>query len=157
VPSFGRLVSQLARFCTGIEIHPGAAVGRRCLIGHGARVVIGETAVIGDDVMLYHGVTLGGHGWWADAKGAKRHPAIGDNVTPGVRCGVLGTVVVGDDCRIGPHALVVDDVPARFVVVVARGHCVTLTRAREEELADEERLRAAWMTSETEEIPDDPA
>ncbi len=70
---------------------------------------------------------------------------------------MLGPVVVGDDCRIGPHALVVDDVPARSVVVVARGHSVTLTRAREEELADEERLRAAWMTSETEEIPDGPA
>jgi serine O-acetyltransferase len=156
VPFAPRLISQVARLCTGIEIHPGAVIGKRCFIDHGAGVVIGETAVIGDDVMMYHGVTLGGHGWWADTKGAKRHPTIGNNVTLGVGCSVLGPVVVGDDCRIGPHALVVDDVPAGSIVVVARGHCVTLTRGREE-AADEERLPAAWMTSEAEEGPDGPA
>lgn len=156
VPFLPRLLSQLTRLCTGIEIHPGAVIGRRLFIDHGAGVVIGETAVLGDDVMMYHGVTLGGHGWWTDTKGAKRHPTIGNNVTLGVGCSVLGPVVVGDDCRIGPHALVVDDVPARSVVVVARGHSVLLTRAREEELADEERLPATWMTSGTEEMPDGP-
>jgi serine O-acetyltransferase len=158
VPFFPRLISQLARLATGIEIHPGAVIGRRFFIDHGMGVVIGETAVVGDDVMMYHGVTLGGHGWWADAKGAKRHPTIGNHVTLGVRCSVLGPVVVGEHCRIGPHALVVDDVPARSVVVVARGHCVTLARARVEEPTDEERLPATWMTGgeedQEEDVPD---
>jgi len=153
-----RLISQVNRFFTQIEIHPGAVIGRRFFIDHGMGVVIGETAVVGDDVMMYHGVTLGGHGWWADAKGAKRHPTIGNHVTLGVRCSVLGPVVVGEHCRIGPHALVVDDVPARSVVVVARGHCVTLARARVEEPTDEERLPATWMTGgeedQEEDVPD---
>ncbi|HXZ83301.1 MAG TPA: serine O-acetyltransferase EpsC [Acidimicrobiales bacterium] len=154
LPFFPRLISQLARLFTGIEIHPGAVIGKRCFIDHGAGVVIGETAVLGDDVMLYQGVTLGGHGWWTDAKGAKRHPTIGNNVTLGVGCSVLGPVVVGEDSRIGPHALVVDDVPARSIVVVERGHCVTLSRARFKEPEDEERLPATWMTGEGEERPD---
>ncbi|MGD0743430.1 MAG: serine O-acetyltransferase EpsC [Acidimicrobiales bacterium] len=157
VPFFPRLISQCARLLTGIEIHPGAVIGRRCFIDHGAGVVIGETTVIGDDVMLYQGVTLGGHGWWADAKGAKRHPTIGDKVTLGVGCSVLGPVVVGEDSRVGPHALVVDDVPARSIVVVERGHCVTISRARLEQPADEERLPATWMTSAEEETGDVPA
>jgi serine O-acetyltransferase len=157
VPFFPRVISQGARLFTGIEIHPGAVIGKRFFIDHGAGVVIGETAVIGNDVMLYQGVTLGGHGWWADTKGAKRHPTIGDNVTLGVGCSVLGPVAVGEDSRVGPHALVVDDVPARSIVVVARGHCVTLSRARFEEPADEERLPATWMTGGEKETDDGPA
>jgi serine O-acetyltransferase len=157
VPFLPRLISQLTRLYTGIEIHPGAVIGKRLFIDHGTGVVIGETAVLGDDVMMYHGVTLGGHGWWTDVKGAKRHPTIGNNVTLGVGCSVLGPVIVGNDCRIGPHALVVDDVPARSIVVVERGHCVLLPRVREEELTDEERLPGTWMMGEAEKLSDDPA
>lgn len=121
VPLVPRLISQIVRAMTAIEIHPGAAIGRRCFIDHGAGVVIGETAVVGNDVMLYHGVTLGARGWWKDAKGAKRHPTIGDNVTLGVGCSILGPVTVGDDSRIGAHALVVSDVPAGSIVLAPQG------------------------------------
>ena len=145
VPLLPRLISQVARALTAIEIHPGAVIGRRCFIDHGAGVVIGETAVVGDDVMLYHGVTLGGHGWWADAKGTKRHPTIGNNVTLGVGCSVLGPVVIGENSRIGPHALVVDDVPPGSVVVSARGRSIVVAGARGREPAAEELLPAAWM------------
>jgi serine O-acetyltransferase len=119
VPLVPRLIAEVARSLTLVEIHPGARIGRRCFIDHGAAVVIGETAVVGDDVMLYHGVTLGGHGWWTDPRGAKRHPTIGDRVTLGAGCAVLGPVTVGDDCRIGPHAVVLHDVPPGTVVLPA--------------------------------------
>lgn len=145
IPLLPRLISQLTRALTAIEIHPGAEIGRRCFIDHGAGVVIGESAVVGDDVMLYHGVTLGGHGWWADAKGMKRHPTIGDNVTLGVGCSVLGPVVIGGNSRIGPHALVVDDVAPGSVVVSARGHCIVVGGASVGEPAAGELLPAAWM------------
>ncbi|MFE1290319.1 serine O-acetyltransferase EpsC [Streptomyces sp. NPDC058751] len=112
VPLLPRLVSQLSRAVTGIEIHPGAVIGRRCFIDHGMGVVIGETAVLGDDVMLYHRVTLGGTGWWSDAKSAWRHPTIGDRVVLGVGSTVLGPVHVGHDSLVGAHALVLSDVPA---------------------------------------------
>jgi serine O-acetyltransferase len=112
VPFLPRAISQLVRGLTGIEIHPGATIGRRLFIDHGAAVVIGETAEIGDDVMLYHQVTLGGRGWWSDGKASKRHPTIGNRVTIGVGATVLGPVTVGDEARIGAHALVVSDVPA---------------------------------------------
>ncbi|MBG0813601.1 serine O-acetyltransferase EpsC [Planomonospora sp. ID82291] len=112
VPFAPRLVSQLARALTGVEIHPGARIGRRLFIDHGAGVVIGETAVIGDDVTLYHRVTLGGRGFRSDGKGAARHPVLGDRVTVGVGASVLGRVHVGDDAVIGAHALVLGDVPA---------------------------------------------
>ena len=140
-----RLVSQLARALTGIEIHPGAKLGRRVFIDHGAGVVIGETAVIGDDVMLYHGVTLGGHGWWADAKGERRHPIIGDRVTIGVGASVLGAVHIGEGCRIGPHALVVDDVPADSVVVAERGRCIITTGVRQSHPRRGELLAPEWL------------
>ncbi len=115
----GRAVSQLSRFLTDIEIHPGATIGRRCFIDHGAGVVIGETAVIGDDVTLYHGVTLGGRGWWVDVKGAKRHPTIGDGVTLAVGATVLGPVTVGAGSRIGPYAVVMSDVAPGSVATAA--------------------------------------
>ncbi len=113
VPLLPRLLSQFARALTGIEIHPGAVIGRRCFIDHGMGVVIGETAVLGDDVMLYHRVTLGGTGWWSDTAGARRHPTVGDRVVLGVGATVLGPVHVGHDTVIGAHALVLRDVPAR--------------------------------------------
>ena len=112
VPFVPRLLSQIARVLTGIEIHPGAIIGRRFFIDHGAGVVIGETAVIGDDVMLYHGVTLGSNGRWDVAAGVKRHPTIGDHVTICVGASVLGPIVVGDNARIGAHAVVIHDVDA---------------------------------------------
>lgn len=121
VPFLPRLVSQTMRFLTGIEIHPGARIGRRFFMDHGAGIVIGETSEIGDDVMMYHGVTLGGHGWWADRKGSKRHPTIGDDVTLGVGAAVLGPVVVGANSRIGPYAVVIDDVAPDSIVVAPRG------------------------------------
>lgn len=120
VPLLPRALSQFTRALTGIEIHPGAVVGRRCFIDHGMGVVIGETAELGDDVMLYHRVTLGGTGWWTGPKAAKRHPTIGDRVVLGVGATVLGPVQVGPDVVIGAHALVLADVPARSSVRAAR-------------------------------------
>lgn len=109
----GRLLSQLARSVTGIEIHPGARLGQRMFIDHGMGVVIGETAVVGDDVMLYHGVTLGGR----SLNRGKRHPTLGDRVTVGAGAKVLGPVWIGDDAQIGANAVVVKDVPAGAVAV----------------------------------------
>lgn len=103
----GRLLSQHARAMTGIEIHPGAQIGRRVFIDHGMGVVIGETAVVGDDVLLFHGVTLGG----VSMSPGKRHPTIGDRVVVGAGAKVLGPLVVGSDARIGANAVVVKDVP----------------------------------------------
>jgi serine O-acetyltransferase len=107
-----RVLSQLARFLTGIEIHPGATVGRRFFIDHGMGVVIGETAEIGDDVMIYHGVTLGGRSL---AK-TKRHPTIGNRVTIGSGAKVLGPIYIGDDSAIGANAVVVKDAPAESII-----------------------------------------
>jgi serine O-acetyltransferase len=103
-----RVLSQLTRFLTGIEIHPGATIGRRFFIDHGMGVVIGETAEIGDDVMLYHGVTLGGR----SLEHGKRHPTLGDRVTVGAGAKILGPLVIGDDSAIGANAVVTHDVPA---------------------------------------------
>lgn len=108
----GRVVSQLARFATGIEIHPGATIGRRLFIDHGMGVVVGETAEVGDDVVIYHGVTLGG----VSTKRVKRHPTIGDGVLIGAGAKVLGPVVIGDGSRIGANAVVTRDAPAGSVL-----------------------------------------
>ena len=102
-----RLISQIARFFTGIEIHPGATIGKGLCIDHGMGVVIGETAEIGDDVLIYHGITLGGTG---KDKG-KRHPTIGNGVVIGAGAKVLGPIKVGDNAKIGANAVVVKDVP----------------------------------------------
>jgi serine O-acetyltransferase len=102
-----RVLSQLTRFLTGVEIHPGATIGRRFFIDHGMGVVIGETTEIGDDVMLYHGVTLGGR----SLAHGKRHPTIGDRVTVGAGAKVLGPVLIGDDSAVGANAVVTHDVP----------------------------------------------
>ena len=106
-----RVLSQATRFLTGIEIHPGATIGRRFFIDHGMGVVIGETAEIGDDVMIYHGVTLGGR----SLERVKRHPTIGDRVTIGAGAKVLGPVNVGADTAIGANAVVTRDVPAESI------------------------------------------
>jgi serine O-acetyltransferase len=109
----GRMLSQVARFCTGIEIHPGARIGSRLFIDHGMGVIIGETSALGDDVTMYQGVTLGGTG---KEKG-KRHPTIGDKVVIGAGAKVLGNIAVGDNCRIGAGSVVLRDVPENSTVV----------------------------------------
>jgi len=109
----GRFVSHIARWLTGIEIHPAAVIGRRFFIDHGMGVVIGETAQIGDDVTLYHGVTLGGTTW---NKG-KRHPTLGNGVVAGAGAKILGPIFIGDNTKIGSNAVVVRDVPAGATAV----------------------------------------
>jgi len=108
-----RLVSQHARATTGIEIHPGATIGRRLFIDHGMGVVIGETAVVGDDVVLFHGTTLGGR----SMSTGKRHPTVGNHVVIGAGAKVLGPVEIGDGAQVGANAVVVHDVPAGMVAV----------------------------------------
>ena len=117
-----RMLSHLSRFFTGVEIHPGAKIGRRFFIDHGMGVVIGETAVIGDDVTLYHGVTLGGTSW---SKG-KRHPSLGNNVVVGAGAKVLGPITLFDGARVGSNAVVVKDVPENATVVGIPGHIVSV-------------------------------
>lgn len=109
LPFIARFLSQLVRWWTLIEIHPGARIGDRLFIDHGAGVVIGETAIIGDDCVFYHGVTLGGQG---DVRGDRRHPHIGNNVVIGAGATILGPITIGDNAKIGAGAVVVSDVPA---------------------------------------------
>ena len=108
-----RFISHIGRFLTGIEIHPGATIGRRVFIDHGMGVVIGETAEIGDDVMLYHGVTLGGR--TRDA--GKRHPTLGDGVAVGAGAKILGPVTIGAGSVVGANAVVTRDAPADSILV----------------------------------------
>lgn len=115
-----RMISQFARFVTGIEIHPGAVIGRRLFIDHGTGVVIGETAEIGDDVTLYQGVTLGGTG----KEHGKRHPTLGSRVMVSAGARVLGAIRIGDDSKIGAGAVVVRDVPPNCTVVGIPGRIV---------------------------------
>ncbi len=120
VPFLPRLLSQLVRFFTGIEIHPGATIGRGLFIDHGMGVVIGETTVIGDNVTLYQGVTLGGTG-----KGTgKRHPTLGSDVVIGCGARVLGNITIGNDVRIGAGSVVVRDVPDDCTVIGVPGRVV---------------------------------
>ncbi|MFH1546667.1 MAG: serine O-acetyltransferase EpsC [Patescibacteria group bacterium] len=121
IPFIPRLLSQIARILTGIEIHPGAKIGKRFFIDHGYGVVIGETTEIGDDVMIYHDVTLGALGWWKANGKAKRHPTIGDKVVIGAGAKILGPVRVGDGAKIGVAAVVIHDVPAKAVVAGSLG------------------------------------
>ncbi|MCH4054391.1 MAG: serine O-acetyltransferase [Atopobiaceae bacterium] len=110
------LALRLSRDCRnkyGIEIHPGATIGRRLTIDHGMGIVIGETTIIGNDCKLFHGVTLGGTG----KETGKRHPTLGNNIMVGARATVLGSVTIGDDCRIGAGAVVLHDVPAHTTAV----------------------------------------
>jgi serine O-acetyltransferase len=115
-----RLLSYFARWYTGIEIHPAAEIGRRFFIDHGMGVVIGETAVVGDDCTIYHGVTLGGTSW---QKG-KRHPTLGNGVVVGAGAKILGPIKVGDNARIGSNSVVLKDVPPAATVVGIPGHVV---------------------------------
>lgn len=119
-PLTARILSQCVRFFTGIEIHPGARVGRRLFIDHGMGVVIGETTVIGDDVTLYQGVTLGGTG---KEKG-KRHPTVGNGVFIGAGANVLGNITIGNNCRVGAGSVVLRDVPDDSTIVGVPGHIV---------------------------------
>lgn len=112
-PLLARFCSQLSRLLTGVEIHPAADIGRRMFIDHGAGVVIGETAAVGDDVTMYHGVTLGGD----DPRRVKRHPTVGAGVTLGANSTLIGDVTVGEGATVGAGAVVVDDVPPGTTVV----------------------------------------
>jgi len=112
-----RLISQIGRALTGIEIHPGAKIGKRFFIDHGMGVVIGETSIIGDDVLLYQGVTLGGTG----IEKGKRHPTIGNNVVIGGGAKILGNITIGDNSYIGANAVVIKDVPSNSTVVGVPG------------------------------------
>jgi serine O-acetyltransferase len=118
-----RLVSHVGRFLTGIEIHPGATLGKRLFIDHGMGVVIGETAVIGDDVTLYQGVTLGGTG----KERGKRHPTLGNGVIVGVGAKILGAVTIGDGAKIGGGAVVLKDVPPHTTAVGVPARAVLWT------------------------------
>ncbi|GAA1529609.1 serine O-acetyltransferase [Microbacterium ginsengiterrae] len=126
-----RANSQLARTLTGIEIHPGARIGRRFFIDHGSGVVIGETAEIGDDVLLYHGVTLGGR--TSDATG-KRHPTLADGVVVGAGAKIIGPITVGPDTVVGAGAVVTKDAPANSVLTGVPAH--SRTRREHDDFSD---------------------
>ncbi len=123
----GRFLSHISRFLTGIEIHPGAKIGHRLFIDHGMGVVIGETAVVGDDCTLYHGVTLGGTSWAKE----KRHPTLGNNVVVGAGAKILGPFMVGDHSKIGSNSVVVKEVPAHATVVGIPGRVVLSSEKRQ--------------------------
>jgi serine O-acetyltransferase len=127
-----RWLSQLARWVTGIEIHPGAVIGRRFFIDHGMGVVIGETAEVGNDVTLYHGVTLGG----VSLEKGKRHPTLGDRVVVGAGAKILGAIKIGRGSRIGANAVVVKPVPSNSVVVGVPGQIVRRAEKSIDEMPD---------------------
>ena len=121
----GRFVSHVARWLTGVEIHPGATIGRRFFIDHGMGFVIGETTEIGDDVTLYHGVTLGGTTWQQE----KRHPTLESGVIVGAGAKVLGSITIGEQSRIGANSVVLRDVPAHSTVIGIPGTVVGTTES----------------------------
>lgn len=131
LPFIPRLVSHLARFLTGIEIHPGACLGQGIFIDHGMGVVIGETAIVGNYALIYQGVTLGGTG----KESGKRHPTLGENVVVGAGAKVLGNIQVGDDVRIGAGSVVLRDVPSDCTVVGVPGRAIYRSGARVDPLA----------------------
>jgi len=133
--TLARWLSQVARLATGIEIHPGAQIGRRLFIDHGMAVVIGETSIVGDDVTLYQGVTLGGTG---KEKG-KRHPTIGNGVVIGAGAKVLGNILVGDNCRVGAGSVILRDVAHDSTVVGVPGH-VVLRRGKRVVITDPKQI-----------------
>lgn len=120
LPLVPRMISHLARFLTGVEIHPGATIGKGVFIDHGMGVVIGETAIIGDYALIYQGVTLGGTG----KESGKRHPTLGENVVVGAGAKVLGNILIGSNARIGAGSVVLRDVPADCTVVGIPGRIV---------------------------------
>lgn len=144
-----RLASHLGRFLTGIEIHPGATIGRRFFIDHGMGVVIGETAEIGDDCTLYHGVTLGGTSW---NKG-KRHPTLGSGVVIGAGAKVLGPIKVGANAKIGSNAVVVKDVPPGATAVGVPGRIIEAARDQAREAHAERLGFSAYALSDRDDDP----
>ena len=135
LPFVPRFISHLARFFTGVEIHPGATIGRGVFIDHGMGVVIGETAIVGDYTLIYQGVTLGGTG----KQGGKRHPTIGENVVIGTGAKILGNIQIGDNVRVGAGSVVLRDVPSDCTVVGVPGRIVYRAGERVEPL-DHNRL-----------------
>ena len=132
---FARFTAHISRFLTGVEIHPGAGIGRRLFIDHGMGIVIGETSEIGDDCSIYHGVTLGGTTW---QKG-KRHPTLKDGVIIGAGAKVLGPITLGENARIGSNAVVVKDVPDNATVVGIPGRVIARESKAEDELKKAQR------------------
>ncbi len=130
LPFFPRLISEVSRFVTGIEIHPGAKLGKNVIFDHGMGIVIGETAIVGDSVIIYQGVTLGG----TALKRKKRHPTIGDRTVIGAGAKVMGNIVIGPDSRIGANSVVVKDVPANSTVVGIPGKIIDRGIKKGEEL-----------------------
>jgi len=122
VPLLPRMISHFSRFVTGIEIHPGAKIGEGCFIDHGMGVVIGETAEIGDNVVLHQGVTLGG----TSQQRTKRHPTLGDNVVVGVGAQIIGNITVGDNSKVGAGSVVINSVPPNATVVGVPGRVVAI-------------------------------
>jgi serine O-acetyltransferase len=122
IPFFPRLVSHIGRFFTGIEIHPGAEIGEKFFIDHGMGVVIGETSVIGDNVVLYQGVTLGG----TSLQKKKRHPTLGNNVVIGAGAKVIGAITIGDNSKVGSGSVVISSVPSHATVVGVPGRIVEI-------------------------------
>jgi len=122
VPLLPRMISHFSRFVTGIEIHPGAKIGEGCFIDHGMGVVIGETAEIGDNVVLHQGVTLGG----TSQQRTKRHPTLGDNVVVGVGAQLIGNITIGDNSKVGAGSVVIKSVPPNATVVGVPGRVVAI-------------------------------
>ncbi|MBD1390340.1 serine O-acetyltransferase [Neiella sp. HB171785] len=148
----GRFVSSFSRWMTGIEIHPGATIGRRFFIDHGMGIVIGETAEIGDDVTLYHGVTLGGTSWDA----GKRHPTLKDGVVIGAGAKVLGPFTVHENARIGSNAVVVKEVPAGATVVGIPGRIVKAQTSTDEKREHRDALAKKYGFNSYAVSPDNP-
>ncbi|MFC1806750.1 serine O-acetyltransferase EpsC [Candidatus Omnitrophota bacterium] len=136
VPLFPRLISQIARHFTGIEIHPGATIGNDFFIDHGMGVVIGETTIIGDNVTLFQGVTLGGTG----KEQGKRHPTIGKNVVVGTGAKILGNIIIGDNSYVGANAVVIRDVPPNSTVVGVPGRITKQDGKRMDASFDHKRI-----------------
>ena len=130
IPFIPRLISHLARFLTGIEIHPGAQIGQGVFIDHGMGVVIGETAIVGDYALIYQGVTLGGTG----KESGKRHPTLGENVVVGAGAKVLGNIYLGNNVRVGAGSVVLRDIPADCTVVGVPGRLIYRAGTRVEPL-----------------------
>ena len=145
----GRFVSHFGRFISGIEIHPGATIGRRFFIDHGMGVVIGETAVIGDDVTLYHGVTLGGTSW---NKG-RRHPTLENGVVIGAGAQVLGPITVGNRAKVGSNAVVVKDVPAGTTAVGNPARIIDTEQAQKREAKAGQMGFSAYALAGTQDDP----
>ncbi|MCK5813447.1 MAG: serine O-acetyltransferase [Cocleimonas sp.] len=145
-----RVLSNVARLFTGIEIHPGAVIGQRFFIDHGMGVVIGETAEIGNDCTLYHGVTLGGTSW----KAGKRHPTLGNNVVVGAGAKILGPIMINDDARIGSNAVVVKEVHENTTVVGVPGREVVRRSKKQKNRAAVAKKMGFDAYGATEDMPD---